>query len=95
MAKITATGGTWLGTISVEITGNRKVESVKCNNPAVEDIIRHAIDNAEGWMANCYYPEAGTMLQAYAYLTNIFDYRAVKVVGDIGKMPKAKEGMLY
>lgn len=95
MAKITAQGKTWLGKAQVEITGNGTIQSIECNNDDFKMVLEDAIKNGDGWMANNYHPFPETMLQAYAYLTNVFGYDAVHVVGDIGTIPMAEQGKIY
>ena len=94
MAEITAKGKTKFGDLSIRIIGEKMVEDIECD-PGVAWYIERAINNADGWIANDYHPEAGTMLQAYAYLTNIFGYDAVTVEGELEEIPHGEEGVLY
>lgn len=94
MTVIRAKGKTKYGEIEIRVTGNTEIEKIECD-PSVSAIIQDAIRNADGWMANGYHPKGGTMLQAYAYLTGLFGYDAVKVDGDLEEIPGGEEGVLY
>lgn len=94
MTVISAKGKTKFGNLIVKISGERLVQEIECD-PGAAWNIRTAIDKAEGWIANGYHPEGGTMLQAYAYLTGLFGYDAVKVDGDLEEIPSGEEGVLY
>ena len=45
-------------------------------------------------MANAYYPEPNTMLQAYALLCNEFGYRNVRVDGEL-EVLEHDDGVIY
>ena len=94
MTVISANGKTKFGDLHVRISGGKTVQKIECD-PGMEPYIRSAVDRAEGWIANGYHPEGGTMLQAYAYLTGIFGYDAVMVDGDLEEIPGGKDGVLY
>lgn len=94
MTVISARGKTKFGDLNVRISGEKMVEKIECE-PDMAWYIRTAIDRADGWMANGYHPNGGTMLQAYAYLTGLFGYDAVKVDGDLEEIPGGEEGVLY
>lgn len=93
MAVITAKGKTKLGDLSVRISGEKKVEKIDCD-PSASWYFEQAINRADGWLANGYHPEAGTMLQAYALLVCMFGYNAVTVDGDLDEIPH-EEGVIY
>lgn len=93
MAVISAKGKTKYGEIEIRVTGEHKIEKIECDSPMAV-LIEDAIRNAEGEMANGYYPEGGTMLQAYAYLTGLLGYDAVKVDGELEEIPY-EEGVIY
>ena len=94
MTVISAMGKTKYGKLNIRISGEKMVQKIECY-PDVEPIIRSAVDRAEGWMANGYHPEGGTMLQAYAYLTGMVGYDAVKVDGYLEEIPGGEEDVLY
>lgn len=94
MTVIRAKGKTKYGELEIRVTGDAAIEKIECD-PSVSVIIQDAIRNADGWMANGYHPNGGTMLQAYAYLTGLFGYDAVKVDGDLEEIPGGEEGVLY
>ena len=83
MTTIKADGETPFGRIKVEIAGGKYVKGVRCDPEVFETMIRKAIRNEEGSIANDYHPESNSMLQAFAYLTNLFDYDSVKVIGEL------------
>lgn len=87
MAKIIADGDTFYGRMHIEISGAEAVEDIACDDDAFKVYTQKSIDDADGWMANAYHPPAGTMLQAFAFLTNIFGYDNVTVDGNIGEIP--------
>lgn len=88
MARIEANGMTRFGKMNILIIGDGKVESIKCADEDQKYYVEKAIEDGEGSMANAYFPPAGSMLQAFAYLTNIFEnYDDVNVYGDIGEIP--------
>ena len=92
MAKITANGMTTIGEIKIEITGDGRVEQIECEDRAFKEFVETAINNGTGWIANGYHPPAGSMLQAYAFLTNVYaNYDDVEVEGDIGEIPMSDD----
>ena len=94
MTVIRAKGKTMYGEYEIRVTGGKMVESIE-GDPAMVDIVRLAVQNSEGKIANGYHPESGTMLQAYAYLTGLFGYNAVEVEGKLDEIPGGEEGVLY
>ena len=94
MTVISARGKTKFGDLNVRISGEKMVEKIECE-PDMAWYIRTAINRADGWIANGYYPEAGTMLQAYACLTGLFGYDAVTVNGNLEEIPGGEAGVLY
>lgn len=94
MTVISAKGKTKYGDLDVRVTGGQQIDRIECDSWAYP-MIRNAIRNAEGWMANGYHPKGWTMLQAYAYLTGLFGYDAVTVEGELEEIPGGKEGVLY
>lgn len=94
MAVISAKGKTEFGELNVRISGEKMVREIECD-PGMAWYIRRAIDRADGWIANGYHPEGGTMLQAYAYLTGLFGRDAVAVDGELEEIPGGEEGVLY
>lgn len=94
MTIVSAKGKTGFGDLKIRISGEKTVEKIECD-PDIAWYIKMAIDRADGWIANGYHPEGGTMLQAYAYLTGLFGYDAVKVDGSLEEIPGGEEGVLY
>jgi len=94
MATIKAHGDTDIGEISVVITGDDKVESIESSDSDVVQFLKDRIANADGYMANAYHPEAGTMLQAYASCLLLFRDREIEIDGDIGEI-EFEEGVVY
>lgn len=94
MTIISAKGETEFGVLNVRISGEKMVAEIECD-PGMESYIRTAIDRADGWIANGYHPEGGTMLQAYAYLTMLFGYDSVTVDGKLEEIPGGEDGVLY
>lgn len=94
MATITAKGITNHGYQEIQITGEKRVESIVCSDGAFMMFVETSINKARGQMANGYVPPARTMLQALAVLTMLYDYRNVTVDGDIGEMPH-QPGVIY
>lgn len=89
------TNGMLFGTkVYVTIKGNEEVEEINATDLYAEEEIRKMIKNGSGHMANAYFPEPNTMLQAYALLCNLFGYESVEVDGDIGEIPY-KPGVIY
>lgn len=91
MAKIVADGETWFfGKQHIEVIGDGKAEKIRCKDEAFKEFAQHWISEGLGNIANGYYPESGTMLQAFAALTNLFvNYDDVKVEGDIGTIEQS------
>lgn len=94
MAMIRAKGETKYGKMDITITGEEMVESVTSPDPGTDDFIRDMIRNGDGWIANGYYPDPDTMLQAYALCLNLFDEKDIKVDGEIPEM-ECEEGVIY
>lgn len=96
MATITAQGNVdRYGKAKITVTSDSSEELKITGEPgALVTAYREGIESGEGYMANAYYPEPGTMLQAYALACNLFGYRNVKVDGDIGTIP-SEEGVVY
>ena len=94
MAVIRAQGKTIFGLQSVVIQGNESAKEIICSDGAFRQVIQESIETASGSIANAYHPKAGTMLQAYATLTESFGYNDIQVEGDIGKIPY-KKGVIY
>lgn len=86
MAKITAKGKTEIGRYEVEIEGEGMVDSIKSPDAWFARFIKGQIRKAEGHLANGFYPEPNTMLQAYATCRLIFKEDDISVDGDIGRM---------
>jgi len=81
---------TLTGTRKITITGDKNlmVRDIRCEDRAFVTLVRACIDSASGYIANCYHPDPGTMLQAYATLVCIFrNYGDVEAKGDIGSIP--------
>ena len=95
MAVITAKGNTEFGKMTVKIHGEARAEKIDCDPPGMTWYIERAIDRAEGWIANGYHPDGGTMLQAYAYLRGLFGSDAVTVDGELEEIPCGDEGAIY
>lgn len=93
MTKITAKGKTEFGNISIVVIGEKTVKEIECSE-LIKGKIKNAIHNADGTMANGYNPEPDTMLQAYAYLTNLFGDDHVHVDGDLDEIPW-EPGVIY
>ncbi len=93
MAVITAKGKLPYGTFDVTITGDETIKTIECSD-LIRKIITNGIRKAEGTMANGYRPEGNTMLQAYAFLVDMFGEDNVSVDGDIGSIPY-EEGVIY
>lgn len=91
MASITAKGNTEFGYQQIQITGENRVERILCSDGAFRRFVEVCIEEAQGRMANSYKPSAGTMLQALALLSMIYDYRDVIVEGNIGTIPQQAE----
>ena len=91
MAKIVVDGETWyFGKQHIEAIGNGKVEEIRCEDEGFKEYAWRAITEGHGSIANGYHPEPGTMLQAFAALTNMFvKYDDVKVEGDIGTIEQS------
>ena len=94
MAVITAKGKTEFGEISVRITGETKVSEIVCEPERYRTIFESDIDSGRCWMANGYYPDPGTMLQAYACCCTWFGYGNVAVNGKLPEMEYEK-GVIY
>jgi len=94
MNQITAKGQTDFGYLEITITGDQNVQQINCEDPVIVSFVADGIRNAGGWLANNYHPPENTMLQAYAYLVNLFVQGAVTVHGDIGEIP-FEEGVIY
>lgn len=94
MATITAKGQTSHGYQEIQITGEKRVESIVCSDGAFLLFVETSIKKARGQMANGYVPPAGTMLQALAVLTSEYDYRNVSVDGEIEPIPY-QQGVIY
>ena len=88
MAMIIACGKTKYGKGIVTIKGNTSVKRVSCRNKKLKAKLEEMIANGEGYIANGYNPDPGTMLQAFACMTRLFDYQSVVVFGDIGTIPQ-------
>ena len=94
MATIMAKGQTSHGYQEIKITGEKRVESIVCSDGAFLLFVETSIKEARGQMANGYVPPAGTMLQALAVLTMLYNYRNITVDGDIEPMPY-QPGVIY
>lgn len=95
MAIIHAQGVTEYGELDVTITGDeQRVERITCEPSKFAILFQLDIAAGRGWMANDYHPPANTMLQAYAYCTNVFGSRNITVTGNIGTMEN-KPGVIY
>lgn len=92
MSRIVAEGQTIFGRYRVEVAGDRMVERVSCEEEAFARYLEEEIRAGKGWMANAYHPPAGTMLQAFALLQNIFGEDQVRAEGDIGEVPLEETG---
>ena len=91
MAKITANGNTPLGEYFVEIIGTERVDAISCADAFFQYVIESGIKQELGQMANGYRPSAGTMLQAFAFVSELFGEQNVTVDGDIGKIQFVKD----
>lgn len=96
MAIIHAQGDTEYGELDVTIIGDKykRVNRITCDPAKYGIIFELDIARARGRIANNYYPPADTMLQAYAYCTNVFGAKNVIVTGDIGTMEN-RPGVIY
>ena len=94
MATIRAKGKTEFGEKDIAIEGRRKVEKLSSSDRSFAIFFKDCIRRSEGHMANAYHPEADTMLQAYAFCTNLFELKDIHVDGDIGEM-ESREGVVY
>ena len=97
MAVITATGQTKYGKANIKIIGNSTVKDIVCDDEALKAFVAEGIRKGDGWLANGYHPPGWSMLQAFAFLTNIFyNYYDVIVDGDIGEIPTSDDpDMIY
>lgn len=96
MVTITANGETEMfGNISVTISGEKFVKKIICNSEFVRKIMKSAIKNSEGWIANGYHPESNTMLQAFAYCQNVFGYKNVTVNGELETIEQYDDDVIY
>ena len=93
MARIEASGELSYGKFEVVVSGNGQVENIECSE-LIKKYVTDSINNAIGTIANNYAPEGGTMLQAYAFLVDLFGADNVTVDGDIGEMPY-EPGVIY
>lgn len=94
MATIRAKGKTDFGEMDILIEGAGKVERVSSSIERFANFVREGIHRAEGSLANAFYPDPDTMLQAYAFCKMIFRQDDITVTGDIGEM-EHKEGVIY
>lgn len=94
MATIKASGDTFIGKRSVEVSGDKMVRRIKADNVVFEQYIRLAIKRRRGEMANAYRPPANSMLQAYALIADLFGANNVTVDGDIGEI-ECESGRIY
>lgn len=79
----------------VKISGTEKVDKIESSDAFFAEIAPDELRLFDGYMANAYYPENGTMLHAYLWLCSLFGEENVKVEGDIGEIPHGDEGALY
>lgn len=93
MAVIKAKGELPYGNFEVIVNGEKRVKSIECSD-LIKPYVKEAIHKAKGTIANGYAPEADTMLQAYAFLSEMFGADHVTVDGDIGELPY-EEGVIY
>lgn len=91
MATITAKGMTDAGELDVVITGDKTVDSVESSDRGFATYCKQEIHLASGSLANGFYPEADTMLQAYAFCREWFSPEQITVDGDIGEMECEKD----
>ena len=91
MAKIVADGETrYFGKQHIEIIGTDNVEEIRCKDEAFKEYAGYIIEQGHGKMANGFFPERNTMLQAFAAMTTLFlDYDDVKASGDIGTIEQS------
>lgn len=94
MAVIRANGETELGRFDLTVSGEEKVEKIESGNRWFEGFARKQIANGEGSLANGYYPEPDTMLQAYAFCRGLFKEEDISATGDIGEM-ECEPGVIY
>jgi len=94
MTTIKASGTTIYGKISVKIVGNKMVSGIQASDPTIKQLFKRGIHRGDGWMANGFYPEPDTMLQAYAYCLRMFAPEDITVDGDIGEI-ESKPGVIY
>ena len=94
MAVITAKGETELGAFDLNVFGEKRVLEIKSSNPWFESFAKKQISNGEGSLANGYYPEPNTMLQAYAFCRGLFKEENISVSGDIGTV-EYEPGVIY
>ena len=87
MTSITVKGQTDYGYAEVTILGNMYVDQVECPDDYVKQLIETGIKNGEGKIANGFYPEKNTMLQAFAFLVGFFPYSNVIVKGELQTIP--------
>lgn len=93
MTRIVGKGRSEFGNVSITIIGDKKVKQIECSE-LIKPYVSKAIHNAEGTIANGFSPEADTMLQAFAYLTNVFGDDNVDVYGDLEEIP-CDPGVIY
>lgn len=94
MTTITAKGDTLFGRFEVTVSGEANVGEIKCSDEPFRRYIADGIRRGEGYMANAYYPDPNTMLQAYALLCNEFGYRNVRVDGEL-EVLEHEDGVIY
>ena len=94
MAVIKANGETELGRFDLTISGEEKVESIESANKWFKGFALQQINKGEGSLANGYYPEPNTMLQAYAFCRGLFRAEDITVSGDIGSI-EYEPGVIY
>lgn len=93
MAEIKAKGPVMGCDFEVTVKGDGTVDKIECSG-LIRAIVTDGIESGAGSMANGYHPDGGTMLQAYAFLVDMFGEEHVMVDGDIGTMPYEK-GAIY
>lgn len=94
MTIIRVKGQTDYGYAEVKIKGDSFVKEVSCPDSFIRKAIEQGIRSGDGHMANAYYPEKNTMLQAFAFLTNFFPTSNVIVEGKLETIPY-EEGVIY